>query len=154
MKKILLPTLFAFFLINSFAQETEENKAQFYLATGISVSNTGFNDLASSSFGSIEVGLMKNIFGFALVGGRSNFSDFDHDDISNYWVEAKSSVSFPLGKANGYGLLGFGNYLNTSQFFIEYGVGYSYSWDHWGVFGQVSNWDNAWYVTPGVSYTF
>lgn len=135
------------------AQETS-SKPDFYISAGLSISNTHDTTFSYSSYPSIEFGLMKNNFSLGLVAGRSNLSGFRSDVTSNYWYELKSAVYFPIGKFSGYGLLGLGNYLSTSQFFIEYGAGFSYSFNKVGIFAQASNWDGTWYVTPGIGYTF
>ncbi len=158
MKKsiLIMITMFAFIGMASAQTTTEEKKSEvgFYLSAGLSMSNTYDTTFAFSSYPSIEFGLMKNNWSLGLCGGRGSLSGFDNDDISNYWWEVKTALSFPIGNFSGYGLLGIGNYMSTSRVFVEYGAGFSYSWNKFGVFSQVSNWDNTWYVTPGISYSF
>jgi len=134
--------------------QTESSKPDFYISGGLSISNSHDTTFSYSSYPSLEFGFMKDNFSLGLVAGRSNLSGFRTDEISNYWYELKAAVYLPLGKYNGYALLGIGNYISTKQVFVEYGLGFTRSWNHWGVFAQASNWDGTWYVTPGVSYTF
>jgi hypothetical protein len=153
--KLLLTAILSVFTASLLhAQETERAKPDLYVSAGLSISNSYDTTFSYSSYPSLEVGLMKNNFSMGLVLGRSNLSGFRNDDISNYWYELKAALAFPVGKFNGYGLLGVGNYISTERIFVEYGAGFSYSFKQWGVFSQVSNWDGVWYVTPGVSYTF
>lgn len=154
MKKVLFTTAITLLFFNIQAQETTGTKPSLYVATGLSISNTYDTTFAYSSYPSIEVGLMKNNFSWGLVLGRANLSGFNQDTASNYWYELKSAVSFPMGNLSGYGLLGIGNYMTTKRFFVEYGAGFSYSFNKLGVYAQVSNWDGYWYVTPGLSYSF
>ncbi|MES2691693.1 MAG: hypothetical protein V4658_14905 [Bacteroidota bacterium] len=136
------------------AQESQQVKPKVYVAAGLSVSNTYDTTFSYSSYPSVEVGLVKNNFSMGLVLGRSNLSNFENDGISNYWYELKTALYQPVGDFNAYGLLGLGNYMSTRRIFIEYGAGFSYSFKAIDVFGQASNWDGTWYVTPGISYTF
>ena len=154
MKKYFSTLIVLGFVLCTSAQEATKTKPSIYAATGLSISNSYDTTFAYSSYPSIEVGLMKNNFSLGLVAGRSNLSGFKHDAANNYWYELKSAVSFPIGKLSGYGLLGIGNYMTTQRFFVEYGVGFSYSFNKWSVFSQASNWDGTWYVTPGLCYTF
>lgn len=148
MKNIFLFVAIALASI-SMAQDTD-----FYMAAGLSVSNTGDNTFAYSSYPAIEIGITQENFSLGLVAGRSNLIGFDTDEINNYWYELKTALSFPAGKFCGYGLLGIGNYMSTERIFIEYGVGLSRTYNKVGMFTQASNWDGYWYVTPGISYTF
>jgi hypothetical protein len=153
MKNCLLTLLASFFAFLATAQESP-TRPDVYLSTGLSISNSYDATFAYSSYVSLEGGIMKNNFSLGLVAGRSNLSGFGSDDISNYWYEVKTAVSFPLGKFSGYGLLGVGNYISTKRIFVEYGGGFSYMLGRFGIYAQASNWDGTWYVTPGVSYTF
>lgn len=161
MKKLILLS-FALFAFTIFANAQDTIKTSsgldVYVAVGVSAGNTGTSaTLNQTSYPSAEVGIMKGNFALGLVGGRSSF-DFEGDDVTeNYWMSLKAAIYFPIGnsKIDGYGLLAVGNYLSTDQVFIEYGVGMSRAFDSgFGVFGQASNWDNYWYITPGLSYTF
>lgn len=153
MTKIVSAACFFLAVFTLTAQE-EPAKPSVYISAGLSVSNTRDTTFSYASYPSVEVGIMKKNASLGLVLGRSNLSGFDSDRISNYWYELKGAIYLPLGNYNGYALLGIGNYMNTKQFFIEYGAGCCYSWKHFGIFAQASNWDGTWYATPGVSYTF
>lgn len=154
MIKLLITAIFSISLIITTNAQEEHTKPDVYVSAGWSISNTFDTTLAYSSYPSIEAGLMKNNFSLGLVFGRANLSGFNHDNSSNYWYELKAGLYFPVGKFNGYALLGLGNYISSERFFVEYGAGASYSFNKFGVFAQASNWDGTWYVTPGVSYTF
>jgi len=162
MKRVILIALTMFaFIGTSNAQDTmdgssvEKSGVDVYVAAGLSMSNTYDTTFAYASYPSIELGIMKNNWSLGLVAGRGNNVYSVKDDISNYWWEVKTALSFPVGKFSGYGLLGIGNYMSTKRMFIEYGAGFSYMpTDHIGIFSQVSNWDGTWYITPGLSYTF
>jgi hypothetical protein len=161
MKKLILITLAIFAFVGTSVSQTSccskdstENGVDFYVSAGLSISNTFDTTFSYSSYPSVEFGFMKDNFSLGLVAGRGNLSGFNNDDISNYWYEVKTAVSVPVGKFSGYALLGIGNYITTSRVFVEYGAGFSYSFNKFGVFSQFSNWDGTWYVTPGISYTF
>ena len=161
MKKLILSFALFAFTVFAIAQDTTSTKSSgldVYVAAGVSMGNTGSSaTLNQTSYPSVELGVMKGNFALGLVGGRGSF-DFEGDDVTeNYWMSLKSAVYFPIGnsKIDGYGLLAVGNYLTTDQVFIEYGVGMSRAFDSgFGIFGQASNWDGYWYITPGLSYTF
>lgn len=123
-----------------------------YLAAGLSISNTGDANFGETSYPSIEFGLSAGAGSLALVVGRANNDYSGTEEVSNYWWEIKVSIAVPIGDFGAYGLLGLGNYLSTDRFFIEYGLGVSYSWDPLSVFVQASNWDGVWYITPGLMY--
>ncbi len=137
----------------TYAQDDEKWSA--YFSAGVSISNTGSGGtFATTSYPSIEFGLMKNNFAAGLVLGRGSFSDFQVDYLSNYFYEFKSALYFGSGNLQPYGLLGIGGYFDTYRYFIEYGAGMYYSFDKIGIFAQASNWDGIWYVTPGLSFSF
>ena len=100
------------------------------------------------------MGISQGAFSLGFVTGRSDNDYSSTEALSNYWWEIKTALSIPVESFSVYGLLGVGNYLSTEQVFIEYGIGFSRSWDQLSAFAQVSNWDGLWYITPGVSYTF
>lgn len=149
-----MKTLLLLVAVLAAASGFSQEKISKYVSGGLSVSNTRDTTFAYSSYPSIEFGFVKNNFSFGLAGGRGSLSGFDSDDVSNYWYEFKTALSLNLGNFSGYGLIGIGNYISTSRLFIEYGVGFSRSFNKFGVFTQASNWDGTWYVTPGISYTF
>jgi len=126
-----------------------------YVSAGLSISNNGDTTFAYTSYPSVELGFMKNNFSLGLVVGRGNFTGIGKVDyFSNYWTELKAAVYLPIKKFNAYALFGVGSYFEDRGIFIEYGAGFSYSFNKFGIFTQASNWDNYWYVTPGISYTF
>ncbi len=137
-----------------FAQNESKN-IDYYTAIGVSMANTSSSTWSESSFPSVEFGVMKQNLSLGLVICRSSLANFDNDDASNYCAEIKTAISFNLGEVDGYAMAGFGNYLSTNQYFIEYGLGASYALkNNLGFFTQVSNWDNTWYLTPGLTYSF
>ena len=156
MKKLFLITILLFVTAFTNAQEASKEKSgvDVYVATSLSMSNTGDTTFTYSSYPSIEIGIMKNNFSINFVVGRGDFEGFDNDAIENYWYEVNTTLAFPIEKFHGYGLLGIGNYMSTERIFIEYGIGFSRTFNKVGVFSQVSNWDGYWYLTPGLSYTF
>ncbi|MEM9067294.1 MAG: hypothetical protein AAGE52_02270 [Myxococcota bacterium] len=134
--------------------EDSDRSVGFYLAAGLSISNTGDGNFGEATYPSIEFGLSKGAASFGLVFGRESNDYSGSGEASDYWWELKLSVAVPVRDFSAYGLLGFGNYLSTDQFFIEYGLGVSYSWGPVSVFAQISNWDGVWYVTPGLMLSF
>ena len=157
MKKLILIAL-AMVTCVAFTQAQEESSGvDVYAATGLSVGNTTGSTFNMTSYPSAELGIMKGDFALALVGGRSNLDFGGSNTADNYWMSIKGAVYFPIADSglDGYGLLAVGNYLSTDQIFIEYGAGMSYCFDSgFGLFGQASNWDGFWYITPGISYSF
>ena len=127
------------------------NKLGFYVATGLSVSNT--SDFSNDSYASVEFGGAIENFAVGAVFGRNNLVNIGKDEtLDNYWYELKLAASVPLGYVSGYGLVGIGSYIKNGGVFLEYGVGISKNVGICDVFVQVSNWDGITYVTPGVSF--
>jgi len=164
MKKLILivTAIFAFIGVSNAQCDmstkdttAKESGIDFYVSAGVSMSNGAGEKFSYTSYPSVELGIMKNNFSLGLVVGRGNFVRTGGlDYFSDYWAELKTALYIPVGNFNTYGLIGIGSYFESNKMFIEYGVGFSYSFKKIGVFSQVSNWDGAWYVTPGVSYTF
>jgi len=154
MKKSILTISLLLLTTISCCQENEDTPCDFYVSAGLSMTNSFDTTFSYSSYPSIEVGFMKNNFSLGAVFGRASLSGFNADRASNYWYELKTAISFPIEKMNAYGLLGIGNYFSTNRIFIEYGLGFSYSVNNFSMFGQASNWDGTWYITPGIGYTF
>jgi len=156
MKRLLL--IIALFTFAGTASAQDDSKGvDFYAAAGLSIGNSGNSTFAATSYPSIEFGMMKGNWALGLVAGRGSNDFSTADNISNYWWSLKNAAYFPIGKSDldAYMLFSVGNYMNTSQWFIEYGGGFSYMpTDHLGLFIQASNWDRFWYITPGISYTF
>lgn len=159
MKNLIL-TLALFVATFATAQESccakkTESGVDWYVSAGLSMSNNGDTTFSYTSYPSVEFGFMKNNFSLGLVAGRGNFVRTNGVDyFSNYWSELKGAVYIPIEKINLYGLLGVGSYFERKGMFVEYGAGFSYSFNKFGVFAQASNWDGYWYVTPGLSYSF
>jgi hypothetical protein len=138
------------------------DKTQFspYVSFGVSMTNTKKDGVVTpfktSSYASIEGGVCYGNLGLGLVLGRSylNGAFKTDDDISNYFAEVKSTVTQPIGNVNVTGLFGYGNYLNTKRYFIEYGIGMSYSINKFAYGMTYSNWDGTNYVTPNITYNF
>lgn len=123
-----------------------------YIAAGLSMSNS--TDFSSSSYASVEAGVMIENLSFGGVFGVNNLRSFDQG-INGYWFEGKVAYSLPLGFVDGYGVFGVGSYIGTKgSLFIEYGGGISKSFGNLGTFIQVSSWDGIMYLTPGFSYSF
>ena len=123
-----------------------------YIATGLSMTNT--TDFKTSSYASIEAGIMIDNFSVGAVFGVNNLRSFNQG-INGYWYEGKVAYSFPLGFVDGYGVFGVGSYIGTKgSLFIEYGGGIMKSFGNLGTFIQVSSWDGIIYLTPGLSYSF
>ena len=91
---------------------------------------------------------------FGLAGGRGNLDFSAKDVVENYWIEVKSYAYKSVGNINCYIVGGWGQYLNTTHSFIEYGVGASYSIKHVALSVSVTNWDNVVYLSPGICYNF
>lgn len=149
MKQILLVLAFLISTL-TFAQETESNTS-FYLATGLSITNS--ENFEDSSYISTEVGVMIDNLAFGAVVGRNNLTNAfgNNESLNNYWYESKIAVYESLGSVDGYALLGIGSYVENGNIFLEYGVGISKEFNNFGLFVQVSNWDGVTYVTPGIS---
>lgn len=131
-----------------------------YVSFGVSMTNTkepsDSTRFSVRNYMGLEGGVCYGNLGLGLVLGRSflqgTFSS--NDDISNYFAEVKSTVTQPVGNVNVTALFGYGNYLDTKRYFIEYGVGMSYSVNKFAYGMTYSNWDNNNYVTPSITYNF
>ena len=137
-----------------YSQDNNNTQSSMYVASGLSISNTETYTFAERSYPSAEIGLSLGDLSLAFVTGRSDNDFKGEESVSDYWWEIKTALMFPVGSFDAYGVLGIGNYLSTDQVFIEYGVGFSKTWDQFSWFAQVSNWDNLWYITPGIAYSF
>ena len=151
--KILIIMLTIIF-IPRFIQAKNLDSLDIYVSSGLSVTNTGGLSFEETSYASTELGFSANELSFALVTGRSNNDFAIKETMNNYWWELKTAITFPMKSVDLYGLLGMGNYFSTNRVFIEYGTGFSYSWDQLSCFAQISNWDSVWYITPGFSFVF
>ena len=167
MKKIILIIIAMFaFIASSNAQSNnsytdsivkEKTKIDWYVATGLSIGNSGASTVSETSYFSLEVGFMSGNWALGLVVGRGNNAFKKNDNIENYCWSIKNAVYFPISNSNidFYTLFVIGNYISTKTLFIEYGGGISYMpTEKIGLFIQASNWEGYWYVTPGISYSF
>jgi len=131
-----------------------ESKIFPYVSYGLSVTNS--QDFKSSSYTSLEGGVMYENLSFGLMIGRGSLAGLGskQDRITDYFYELKTSASFPLGMLSGSILLGYGGYIDTKHMFIEYGVGLSYTPNKIGYGLSLSNWDGINYITPFICYNF
>ena len=136
------------------AEDGGDNNLSWYVASGISISNTQELTIGDRSYPSVELGTSVDGMSFALVTGRSDNNYSESERLDHYWWELKTAFTFPAGSFDVYGLLGIGHYFSTDRVFIEYGIGFSRTLGKISYFAQVSNWDALWYVTPGLAYTF
>ena len=137
----------------TFAQENNEPEVSAYVATGLSMTNSG--NFQESSYISAEIGFMVDNFAVGIVAGRNNLKNLFQggENWNDYWLESKLAVYQPIGFVDGYVLFGVGGYVENSNIFIEYGAGISKQFGSLGVFVQVSNWDGTTYLTPGISFS-
>jgi len=150
-------TMLALFVATiSFSQTSDTTNTPLvgYISAGLSMSNT--TDFRTSSYTGVETGIMYGNLGAGVVFGRGSLSGLGRstDNIGQYFYEVKTSASVPIGNLTGTAIFGYGGYFNSARNFIEYGVGMSYSFDHFGYGVTVSNWDGITYITPCVSYCF
>jgi hypothetical protein len=151
MKRLLIIAL-SIFTLSSFAQtDSTKKKLDCYLAGSLSTS-TG-NNFNQNSYAGIELGVCAKNMMFGYATGRGNL-DFTSDMTENYWGEIKAYACHQFGSVKGYVLGGWGQYYKTTHSFIEYGGGASYSVKKFDLSITVSNWDNVWYISPGVCFNF
>ncbi len=154
MKKLFILALICL-VSSTFAQsDSTKTKATGYLSFGTSITNG--NDFKTTSYPSIEGGIMAKNLGLGLVIGRGNFHQLGAktDKIENYYYEAKATASYPIGILNANIVLGYGQYFNTKHNFIEYGAGFSYCEGIMGYGVTYSNWDGVNYITPSITFNF
>ena len=153
MKKLVLLVM-CMWALGTFAQDSTKCSIGKYVSWGVSLSNN--TDFNTGSYSSLEFGLVKHDVAVAIVLGRGNLEGvFRNDDVfSNYFYEFKVSPSFPIGKAYGNIILGYGGYFNASHNFIEYGVGVSYTHNKLGYGVSFSNWDGSDYISPSITFNF
>lgn len=154
----LLTVMILMLSVFSYAQTSNDSivsNTGVYVSGGLSIGNSTGSDFEHTSYPSVEAGVYKDNLSLGLVVGRGNLANFGQEfkgsNIQNYWYEVKTAVSQPIGITNGYVLFGLGNYIDTSNIFIEYGFGLNYTPNKVGYFVQASNWDGLWYNTVGVS---
>jgi hypothetical protein len=158
--KTILTSLFLLCATISFAQFdstlTLRPRVTGYISAGLSLTNIPeYSDFLTSSYVSVEGGVMYSNFGAGLAFGRGNLKGIgEGDNINNYFLEGKVSYTQPLKFISGVVFLGYGGYVGTKDMFIEYGLGLTYSYKHMGFGVSYSNWDGGNYLTPSVSYYF
>lgn len=159
MKKVLLALVFM--LTCSFAnsqtqkQKKEEFNPKYYLSVGTMVSTANddnYRDFKNNSCPTIGVGMYFDNISVGVNLGRSNYADFDKDNIENYWYEVNATLSANNKKFDPYILFGVGNYVNRNAGFVEYGIGTTLKFKRLNVSLQTSNWDKTWYITPTITY--
>jgi len=149
MKKILFSIALSIASISVFSQ-TKEPEITGYVSGGLSMSG-GSNDFKSMSYASIETGICYKNLGIGAIIGRASL---ENADFKNMFWEIKASPSKDLGVVTGYGVLGYGRYMDYRKSFIEYGLGMYWSCNKLSYFAQISDWDNAKYITLGLTYNF
>lgn len=153
MKKVLL--LVCLISTAVFAQsDSTKSKITGYTSLGLSVS-TG-NDFLSTSYPSLEGGIMRDNLCLGIVAGRGNFVGMGQksDNIQNYYYEGKMTACLPLGILTGSVIFGYGGYFKSKHMFIEYGGGVSYTKGNISYGVLCSNWDNVVYLTPSITLNF
>jgi hypothetical protein len=154
MKKILLIAM-SIFTMATFGQTdtTKKHKQLDCYVSGFFATSTG-NKIGDASYAGVEAGIgFKNI-GFGLSSGRGSLAAAQKETSNLYWYEIKTYAYIPVGSIKCFIIAGWGQYYNTTQSFIEYGAGFSYSVKKFDLGMTISNWNNAWYVSPGVTYNF
>ena len=156
MKKVLVLGMSLLTLSTCFAQDSLKPKKEPLncYASGFFATSTG-NNFNAASYAGVEVGVgFKNVQ-FGISSGRGNLDKtIGAENVSNYWYEAKTYATFPLGNVKGFVVAGWGQYYNSTHNFIEYGGGIVYSIKNVDLMLQVSNWDGVVYVSPGIAYNF
>lgn len=151
MKKILLIAGLIMSL-NISAQTDSSKHVDCYIAGFLST--TSGNNFNSNTYAGLELGVyLKESLALGVVTGRGNL-DFSSDMKEYYWSEVKGTAYKQFGSVTCYVLAGWGQYYNTTHSFIEYGGGAIYSIKKFDIGVTVSNWDNIFYVSPGITYNF
>jgi hypothetical protein len=149
MKRILL---IASVLLSMVAQAQDTTKVSGYAA--VSASLTNGDKISSASYFMVEGGICRKNISVGVGLGRSSFN-FQTDGPTNYFIEPKLSVIMAeIGNVKGYGIAGVGTYFKSTHCFVEYGAGAIVSLKNLDLCFQISNWDNAAYVSTGISKTF
>lgn len=153
MKKIIILALICLSTAVS-AQDSTKVKTTGYLSAGISITNS--SDFNSSSYTSIEGGIMRKNFTLGLAIGRGSLKGLGQstDVIQNYFYELRTYASYPVGDFSGSLILGYGGYFDTPHMFIEYGVGMTYNKGKMGYGVSYTNWDGVNYLTPCLTLNF
>ena len=135
-------------------EELESSTVSIYVATGASLGLNNDFEFKTNAYPSVEVGYNIKNYSLGAVFGRGDFNDYGKEVIGNYWYEAKASISANVEQFQPYLLFGVGAYFNSNHDFIEYGFGTVYKLDNINLYIQTSSWDNSWYLSPGISYSF
>ena len=158
MKKVIILALVFLTSLTTFSQtDSTKHTSDYggYLCAGLSMSNN--KDFYIGSYPSIEGGVTYKKLAFGLQFGRGNLSGINStDNINNYYYEVKTTLSTPSFMGlSGCVFFGGGQYLDTPKSFVEYGLGVCISTKTKFSYGlSVSNWDNAYYLTPSITLSF
>lgn len=154
MKKVVLIAL-SIFTMSTFAQtdSTKKHKQLDCYVSGFYATSTG-NSIGASSYAGVEAGVSFKNLGFGLSSGRGNLAAMPKETSNLYWYEVKTYGYIPVGSIKFIVVAGWGQYYNSVHSFIEYGTGFVYSIKKVDLGMTISNWDNAWYVSPGITYNF
>jgi hypothetical protein len=155
MRKLFL-LLFAFTALSLTAQEqTTCSQNSMYVGFGFSMASVS-NFEYGTSFPSVEVGFTRNDVSYGVAFGRASLKGLGNseDVLQNYFYELKVVPSLPLGPVNANLILGMGGYIDSQDFFVEYGFGLSKSFGNVSIGLSYTNWDRQDYVTPSVSFSF
>lgn len=153
-------SLLAVLLVATTAQAQEKSLDRLwnpYITASYSIGNTTSTQYKDNTYFALEGGVTRGNLGlFGAVGRGTTKGAFGADDnIHPYWVEVGTTVSQSVGMVDVYGVIGVGSYIQADKAFIEYGFGMSMPVaPHLTVGGKVTNWDNAWYVSPTITYSF
>lgn len=154
--KRLLVLICAVVTLTTIAQNNDSTKKLIsgYASIGLSITNT--YNFKMSSYTTAESGINYKNIGVGLIIGRGSLDGIasETDNIVNYFYELKTTSSFPIGMVNGSVLFGYGSFFNSSNKFIEYGFGVSYSINKMGYGITYSNWNSVNYITPSITFNF
>lgn len=156
MKKIY--SLLAVLAITATAQAQEKSLDRLwnpYITASYSIGNTTSTQFKENTYFALEAGATRGNLGlFGAVGRGSTKGAFCADDtIHPYWVEVGTTVSQSVGMVDVYGVIGVGTYLQSDKAFIEYGAGFMLPINKTVTLGgKITNWDNAWYVSPTLTF--
>ena len=155
MKKLLVFALTVFTLSIGYSQDSDSLKKPLNCyASGFLATSNG-NNFNAASYAGVELGVCFKNVQFGVSSGRGNLvKAVGEESISNYWYEAKTYATFPLGNVKGFVVAGWGQYYNSTHSFIEYGGGFVYSIKNVDLMMQVSSWDGVVYASPGIAFNF
>ena len=121
-----------------------------YLSASLSAMNSPFSELKKNSYSMVEAGFSYSKFSTGLGFGNGSLN-FNND----WFIEPKISVPFiKIENFSFYMISRIGAYIRKdSNFFIECGVGTVYSFKHFDLSTQISNWDSNTYFSIGILKT-